>query len=112
MLTSFWEDYYEDHKLEARKDEDGEVRFETGDPYIDKWEKEIAMGLTPDLLEDLPSWHREKEQKYLNQLAEAKRREVEGDDLDDDGFNDTYSPSLPSSVPVLGQARKIDAFSK
>jgi len=77
LLTSYWEDYYEDHRLEAQRDSKGEVTFSTGDPYIDKWERELAMGLEPDLLEDLPSWHREG--------SKPKQQEE-----DTDGFNEDY----------------------
>jgi hypothetical protein len=107
MLAAFWEDYYEDHKLEARKGKDGEVVFETGDQYIDKWEKELAMGITPDLLEDLPSWHRDKMQKEQDRLEKQSKKNYEGDDFDDDGFDDNYESELESSsrkhLPVLGR---------
>jgi hypothetical protein len=84
LLTSYWEDYYEEHRLEASRDEKGEVTFGTGDPYIDKWEQEIAMGLEPDLLEDLPSWHRDK--------ANPKEEKSEDQsDVSKDGFKDDYS---------------------
>ena len=31
-----------------------------GDPFIDKWEKEIRAGIAPDLMEDLPPEEAEK----------------------------------------------------
>lgn len=82
MLVSYWEDYYEEHKLEAQRNEQGEVTFSTGDPYIDKWEQELAMGLEPDLLEDLPSWHRDGTKPKEEQ---AKTEDQEG------SFKDDYS---------------------
>lgn len=82
LLVTYWEDYYEEHKLEANRSADGEVTFSTGDPYIDKWEQEIAMGLEPDLLEDLPSWHREE--------AKPKEEQSKSEDQDS-GFKDDYS---------------------
>jgi len=103
LLTAYWEDYYRENKIEASRREDGEVAFETGDPYIDKWEKELAMGLEPDLLEGLPSWHREKitrEQQRNEQLRQIE----EGDDEAE--FADDYSnlaEALPSSTPLLGR---------
>jgi hypothetical protein len=100
-MISFWEDYYRKHPLEARKDKDGEVYFETGDPYIDKWEKEISMGLTPDLLEDLPSKHREAQRKD----QEAKRKTellAQISNVDQDGFAEDYLSKLKSTGSILG----------
>lgn len=57
LTKLYWEDQYaNDPKalLNAAKNERGDIVFEeTGDPQIDKWEKEIAMGGTPDLNEGL-----------------------------------------------------------
>jgi hypothetical protein len=95
LLTAFWEDYYHDNTIEAKRRPDGEVMFQTGDPYIDKWEQELAQGITPDLLEDLPSWHREKYEKAkkLDQSLQKKAKNVEADL---EGFSETYtSPRSP-----------------
>jgi hypothetical protein len=52
LLTDFWEDYYHRNPLEAHRNEKGEIQFSsTGDELIDKWEKELAEGKTPDYLE-------------------------------------------------------------
>ena len=57
LLTEFYEDLYAKDKtamLEDAKDENGHYAFEsTGDDLIDKWERELAMGLEPDLMEGL-----------------------------------------------------------
>lgn len=57
LLTEFYEDLFEDNKTalyEASRDGDGEIMFEsTGDDLIDKWERELAMGLEPDLTEGM-----------------------------------------------------------
>lgn len=57
LLTEYFEDDFEKHPnelLKAGKNEDGEIVFEeTGDPIIDKWEREIAMGIEPDLTEGM-----------------------------------------------------------
>lgn len=70
LTKLYWEDVYaNDPKmlLEAAKNERGDVIFEeTGDPQIDKWEKEIAMGGTPDLTEGLS----------LVELAAMKREQA------------------------------------
>lgn len=44
LFTQWYEDLYEKHPLEAQRNENGEVQFETGDPVLDKWEEEIAAG--------------------------------------------------------------------
>ena len=56
LLVEFYEDIYQKNPSEARKalGKDGEFFFEnTGDPLFDKWERELAVGLTPDLEEGL-----------------------------------------------------------
>lgn len=51
-LTDFWEDHFANTPLAVYKNEQGEVQFsETGDSMIDKWEKELAEGKTPDYME-------------------------------------------------------------
>jgi hypothetical protein len=52
LLTDFWEDYYYKSPLEAHRNEKGEIQFShTGDDLIDKWEKELSEGKSPDYLE-------------------------------------------------------------
>lgn len=52
LLVDFWEDYFHKNSLEAYRNEDGQIQFvETGDELIDKWEKELAEGKTPDYME-------------------------------------------------------------
>lgn len=57
LTKLYWEDIYtSDSKalMEAARNENGDVVFEeTGDPLIDKWEKELAMGVKPDLTEGM-----------------------------------------------------------
>lgn len=89
LLTMFWEDYYQKHPVDARRTKDGHVVFSnTGDSLIDKWEKEIAMGLDPDLLEGVSVEEREKERRAFDRLRQVgdvvKRLEVE------EGFSDDY----------------------
>jgi hypothetical protein len=52
LLTEFWEDQYYKNPLEAYRNTKGEVQFiQTGDEFIDKWEKELAEGKIPNYLE-------------------------------------------------------------
>ena len=57
LTKLYWEDVYKNDSkalMEASKNERGEIVFEeTGDPMIDKWEKEISLGVVPDLTEGL-----------------------------------------------------------
>ncbi len=57
LLTERYEDLFEESPealRDASRDEDGELVFEeTGDDLIDKWERELNMGITPDLHEGL-----------------------------------------------------------
>ena len=52
LLVDFWLGHYERNSLEAYRNEDGVIQFiNTGDELIDKWEKELSEGKTPDYLE-------------------------------------------------------------
>ena len=54
LLSEFWEDYFIENPLAASTKADGTVQFEdTGDPFIDKWETQLANGEIPDYLEAL-----------------------------------------------------------
>jgi len=65
LLVDFWEDYYHRNALEAYRNEKGEIQFSnTGDELIDKWEKELADGKTPDYMEAFS----EEEINRLNEL--------------------------------------------
>jgi hypothetical protein len=45
-----YEHLFIEKPIEMHRQLDGEIQFtETGDPVIDKWEQELAEGLTPDL---------------------------------------------------------------
>ena len=77
LTKLYWEDIYaNDNKalMEAARNENGEIVFEeTGDPLLDKWEKEIAMGVNPDLTEGLTpeQLERMKTEKQEHARAEA-----------------------------------------
>jgi len=67
LLVEFYEDYYSEHPDEARRvfnKADGQFYFEeTGDELLDKWERELEQGLTPDLEEGLSQSAKERLQK-------------------------------------------------
>lgn len=87
----YWEDYYLKHPIDAKRISDGkEVKFVTGDPLIDKWEDEIARGLTPDLTEGMPEHERRKEREAQQQLAIRDVAAKEADALIGAGFTETY----------------------
>lgn len=65
--------------LKHSKDKDGNVVFETGDHFIDRWEKQLSQGIMPDLTEGMSEEEIEKlkkEQKKamptVNTLSEAE----------------------------------------
>ena len=58
LVTEFFEDYYSENKSEMYELSDAFVSL--GDPFIDKWEREVRAGITPDLMEDLPPEEAEK----------------------------------------------------
>ena len=50
LLVEYQLDVIEENPLEAHRNSDGEIQFkDTGDDMIDRWEQQIADGMTPDL---------------------------------------------------------------
>ena len=99
LVTEFFEDYFAQNPDERFKYNE---RFETGDPIIDNWEKELAAGKIPDLTDGLTETQREKmiawsireteKRKYSIQSAQEVNSQVESELTEDDieEFNDTY----------------------
>lgn len=102
----FWEDYYQKNPIEAKKSHDGHVQFHSDDPLIDKWEREIAQGLTPDLTEGLSPEQKAKERQAVVELrkeAKSKKQQELFAETLGDGFADDYSlDSLESDLPTIG----------
>jgi len=77
LVVEFYEDLFDDDKgalLEASRGEDGEIMFEsTGDPLIDKWERELAMGIDPDLNEGLGTQARRTLEQEKSKISRAKK---------------------------------------
>jgi hypothetical protein len=100
LLIMFWEDYYRKNPMESRRTEDGKVVFaNTGDALIDKWERELAMGLTPDLLEGMSQEERAAEARALEKLKE-QHKAVGAEGLIS-GFSDNYLDR--QNLPALGK---------
>lgn len=103
MTIWFWEDYYQKYPLEAKRDDGKNVRFYSDDPLIDKWERELAMGLDPDLTEGMTPEQKEKERRALQRM---KNRHVQTEKAKQagDGFEDDYSQmAAMSQLPVIGK---------
>lgn len=102
----YWEDYYLKHPVDARRTKGGHVVYTTGDPLIDKWERELEAGLEPDLTEGLSMMEREKEKRALERLKRRQRQDqiAESHGLKDEGFSDSYSRD---SDPVV-DPRELD----
>lgn len=91
LLISFWEDHFEENKTEAYRNKEGHVVYRTGDPLIDKWEQELEMGIEPDLLEGLPTWHREAAEAELAVIHGRDVSSVAQIEEETDGFSDDYT---------------------
>jgi len=105
LLILFWEDYYHKNPIDAKRTESGEVFFETGDSLIDKWEREIAMGLEPDLLEGMPPEEREREAAALERLLARQGKIEQAEASIGEGFEDDYTEMLAAGMPpILGSA--------
>jgi hypothetical protein len=82
LLVEFFEDFYDENpkeQIKDLKDEDGEITLETGDPIIDKWERELAMGLTPDLNEGLAPG----EAKHIEKTLKENKKHTEVVEIDE-----------------------------
>ena len=96
----FWEDHYRKNPTHSHQTADGQVIFaNTGDPLIDKWEKELAQGLTPDLLDGVPLEEREAEARALEKLKTQQRASSSEGVMD--GFSDDYLSRR--QMPLLGK---------
>ena len=90
ILVAFWEDVYRKNPMMPKQTKGGGVAYtNTGDPLIDKWERELAMGLTPDLLEGLSPEQRREEQAAIDQMKRAKTPKTDIDSLE--GFEENYA---------------------
>lgn len=109
LLTEFYEDLFEEDKqalYEASKNEDGELVFEsTGDDLIDKWEREIAMGIEPDLTEGMAPDDRYALIEEQEAARKAKDKLAEISDVDD-RFNQSLKKDPMYSPKTRDQLRK------
>jgi len=73
----------EENPIEAvPREQQDTVQFRTGDPVVDKWERQIAGGGAVDLMESFLPEDREKVLRFLN------RKKVE--ETPPEGFSDQY----------------------
>lgn len=83
-MVEFYEDIFEQdptQALEAARTLEGEVLFEeTGDELIDKWERELAMGLDPDLTEGMSQENKDQLKKDQDRSKRAREQLKELDD--------------------------------
>ena len=85
LLVEMLEDHFEEDPkaaLEVWRGASGEIEFsDTGDDLIDKWERELAMGLEPDLTEGISEATRKQLEKEQRRGALAKKAAGELDGL-------------------------------
>lgn len=90
LLVEFYEDLFTEDKtalFEASRNEDGEIVFEsTGDPLIDKWEKELALGMEPDLTEGMTQEDLDLLKEEQSKSTRAKKQLHEVTSIDEN-FN-------------------------
>lgn len=79
LLIDLYEDLFRAHPVEmlkSRAGKDGQVVFaNTGDALIDKWEREIAEGKTPDLDEGQDDVQKNRDD-YVKGVAAALEKEM------------------------------------
>lgn len=75
-MVEYYEDSLDDDPyamLDAMRGEDGEIVLsDTGDSLLDKWERELAAGLEPDLEEGLSDLEKEKLRKEREKKSKIK----------------------------------------
>lgn len=80
----YYEDEFEQNRLEAYKDDDGEYFLgDSGDPLIDKWEDELKKGIDPDLTEGMSEASLEKLKKEKQKYEKAKELSKEVDNINE-----------------------------
>lgn len=80
------------------RDDEGEIVFEgTGDELIDKWEKELAMGLTPDLTEGMSQEAKKRLEKEKTRSKQASEAIKELDGLVDSDLLNKFQSVTPGS---------------
>ncbi len=91
LLVEFFEDYFERHPDQQIRREvherSGHAYFVTGDPLVDRWERELAEGREPDLDEGLTAEQRAAEDA---QLEEGRRSRIEAAGFE--GIDERYEP--------------------
>ena len=83
-MEDLYIEYFEDYVDKIEKDPKGfEERkiggvtyFRTGDPLIDKWEKQLEKGVTPDFEEGLTNEQREKWREVSSRLTNTSRAAI------------------------------------
>lgn len=76
------------------KGPDGEIVFtDTGDPLLDKWEEELAQGLTPDLEEGMSETAKEQLRREREKKQGAKKQ-----------LEELTKPIKPSEGGKIGRA--------
>ncbi len=96
LLIEFFEDYYASDKKRVWKDErkvKGHVRLpKTGNSLIDRWEEQLANGITPDLTEGMLPEKRAKIKDKIKALEDAQQKQQEAiEDQQMDKFFDAVS---------------------
>ena len=90
LLVEFYEDFFEEHpneKLEAMKDENGNIIYSTDDDLFDKWQMEESMGFTPDFDEG-------RSKESIRKENEAFRRaNGEEPSSNEEVIEDAYDPN-------------------
>lgn len=88
LLIEYYEDEFHENKLEAYRDESGEYFLgDTDDELFNKWEKELQMGIDPDLTEGMSDEAKEKLKKEQEKYKKGKqlKKEIEEDNISFEG---------------------------
>lgn len=75
LVVEFFEDYYSNNPEERYRLErelTGEIRLNTDDPLLSRWEEQIVRGIIPDLTEGM----NDKDRKITRELIKKKEAEL------------------------------------
>ena len=115
LIQWYWESIFEkDPKmmLEAGRLPSGEIVIDdTGDPVLERWEKQVAAGETPDLYEGLSEAERAgmDEEMRFRQRAREARASLLGDDIAQGHVGVVEAGEPTQGAPVPGWAEAVSA---
>lgn len=112
LMVEFYEDVLENDPrsaIETLRGEDGEITLDyEGDPLIEKWERELAMGIDPDLTEGMNEESLNKLKKEREKALKSKQKSKDASINEDfSKQSGMFDPRFDSKYVVPGSAEDL-----